>query len=438
MNKLKFSQYNSLLKVTSNSSVIYNSKEDKCIIIKQEMNDILNFNPKEIEGYNPKLFNDLLSIGAIVVKDLNELNEVINHSKNIDNDESEFTLIINPTMNCNFKCWYCYESHILGSQLSPYILKKVFKLIDNILVEKKGLKTFILSFFGGEPLMYYKRSSMQIIDYLRAKYNQFSNINFSINFTSNGYLMNDFILNHLKENNESNHFQITLDGGEDFHNKVRNSGKKEGSYYKIIDSIKLLIRNNIQVLLRINYTTENIDSILSVLKDIKDIPISDRENLTIGLFRVWQDDKGIDIKDKVDSIKLLFAENNFRIDINETILDNLNNPCYADKKNELVINFNGDIYKCTARDFNQENKYGTLNENGEVDWIQKKITEWENIKIQSKACQSCRILPLCGGGCHQVNLENKGLDTCQMGYNDEDKDNVIMMRLSEYFVSEEV
>lgn len=438
MNQLKFSQYNSLIKVTSNSSVIYNSKEDKCIIIQQDMNDILNFNPEEIEDYNPKLFNDLVSIGVIVPKDLNELNEVINQSKKIDNDENEFTLIINPTMNCNFKCWYCYESHILGSQLSPKTLKKVFKLIDNILADKKDLKSFVLSFFGGEPLMYYKKTSMQIIDYLRTKYNQFPSINFSINFTSNGYLINDLILNHLKENKESNHFQITLDGGEEFHNKVRDSGKKEGSYNKILESIKLLIKNNIQVLLRINYTTENIDSISSILKDIKDIPISDRENLTIGLFRVWQDDKGIDIKDKVDSIKLMFAENNFRIDINETILDNLKNPCYADKKNELLINFNGDIYKCTARDFNQENKYGTLNENGEVDWIQEKLTEWENIKIQSKACQSCRILPLCGGGCHQVNLENKGLNTCQMGYNDEDKNNVIMMRLSEYFVSEEV
>lgn len=438
MTNLKFSQYNTLLKVTSKSSTIYNSREDKCIIIPQDMNDILSCDPAEIETFNPKLFSDLLSIGALIPEDFNELQEVINKSKNIDNNESEFTLIINPTMNCNFKCWYCYESHILGSQLSEKTLNKVYKLIDNILIQKKELKSFVLSFFGGEPLMYYKKTSMQIIDYLRSKYNQYPNINFSVNFTSNGYLVNNDIINHLNMANESNHFQITLDGGEEYHNKVRDSGKKEGSYHVIVNAIKLLIKNNIQVLLRINYTAENIHSVSSILNDINDIPAIDRDNLTIGLFRVWQDDKGMNIKDTVDSVKLMFAENNFRIDINETILDNLNNPCYADKKNELLINFNGDIYKCTARDFNKENKYGTLNENGEVDWINDKLNEWENIKIQSKACQSCRILPLCGGGCHQINLENKGLDTCQMGYNDDDKDNVIMMRLAEYFVNEEV
>jgi uncharacterized protein len=438
MKKLKFSQYNSLLKITSASSVIYNSKADKCIIIKQEMNDILNFDPEEIEKYNSKLFNDLKSMGALVPISTNELQEVIKQSKEVDNEENEFTLIINPTMNCNFKCWYCYESHILGSQLSTKTLSKVFKLIDSILEQKGDLKNFVLSFFGGEPLMYYQKTSMQIINYLRSKYNEFPNINFSINFTSNGYLVNELILNHLKENTESNHFQITLDGGEEFHNKVRDSGKKEGSYFKILDAIKLLIKNDIQVLLRVNYTCENIDSVMQIVDDIEDIPTKDRENLTIGLFRVWQDDKGADIKDKVNNTKSSFSERGFKIDINETILDNLKNPCYADKKNELLINFNGDVYKCTARDFNQENKYGTLNENGEVEWKDEKLREWENIKIQSKACQSCRILPLCGGGCHQVNLENKGLDTCQMGYNDNDKDNVIMMRLSEYFINEEV
>ncbi|WP_378105379.1 SPASM domain-containing protein [Chryseobacterium sp. sg2396] len=34
-----------------------------------------------------------------------------------------------------------------------------------------------------------------------------------------------------------------------------------------------------------------------------------------------------------------------------------------------------------------------------MEWNDKIVT-WETLKIQSKACQNCRILPLCGGGCH--------------------------------------
>lgn len=117
---------------------------------------------------------------------------------------------------------------------------------------------------------------------------------------------------------------------------------------------------------------------------------------------------------------------------NDDVLDNLINPCYADKKNEAVINYNGNVYKCTARDFSEENKYGELSEDGTINWNEK-LTKWENIKIQSKACQNCRILPLCGGGCHQINLESEGLNTCQMGFDDKKKDEIIMKRLYHSF-----
>ncbi len=136
----------------------------------------------ELTKIHPTFYNSLIKNGFLVNKELDEIEELKKISKKIDTDESHYSLIVNPTMNCNFKCWYCYESHILGSQLSEKTLNKVYKLIDNILIQKKELKSFVLSFFGGEPLMYYKKTSMQIIDYLRSKYNQYPNINFSVNF----------------------------------------------------------------------------------------------------------------------------------------------------------------------------------------------------------------------------------------------------------------
>src|SRR5690625_7616648 len=93
-------------------------------------------------------------------------------------------------MNCNFKCWYCYESHIEGSKMNNSNIGKICKLIDNILLNNKKLKTFDLSFFGGEPLMYYSKTSVPIIDYYRSKYSGYKDIKFTISFTSNGYLLN--------------------------------------------------------------------------------------------------------------------------------------------------------------------------------------------------------------------------------------------------------
>ncbi|MDR2235308.1 MAG: radical SAM protein [Chryseobacterium sp.] len=433
---MKLSKYNTILDVTPNSSVLYNSKEDKCLVFNTEKKHLFSMDPSMIASIDPAIYNDLLNINAIVESDKNELAEVILKSRQIDSSEKEFKLIINPTMNCNFKCWYCYESHIPGSKLSNNTIDRIYKLIENTLTKNKKLERFVLSFFGGEPLMYYNKTTRQIIDFLREKYSEYPHIQFSIHFTSNAYILNNEIISHLTEREEYKHFQITLDGGREEHNKVRDSGKKEGSYDKIIDSIKKLVSNKIDVLTRVNYTAQNIDSTREIIDDLKDIPEDFKKYLNVGYFRVWQDDTKVKVKDKVDTIYADYHTNEISVNQNDLYMDNLNNPCYADKKNELVVNFNGDIYKCTARDFSQENKYGTLDSDGNVDWIEDKLNEWENIKIQSKACQNCRILPLCGGGCHQVNLENKGLNTCQIGINDQQKDDIIMYRLSSLFVNE--
>ncbi len=54
------------------------------------MNDILSCDPAEIETFNPKLFSDLLSIGAIIPEDFNELQEVIEDiEEDLEGDEKE-------------------------------------------------------------------------------------------------------------------------------------------------------------------------------------------------------------------------------------------------------------------------------------------------------------------------------------------------------------
>ena len=415
---MKYSKYNSLIKLSSSLSVLYNSKEDKSIVISNTKTDLLKLSPEHLLYQDSEIYNNLIQINAIVSEDKNELQEVIDKGKQIENNDDYFKLIINPTMGCNFSCWYCYESHIIGSKMSTNNVSKILKLIDNILLDKPNLKTFDLAFFGGEPLMYYSKVTRPIIDYYRTKYDNYKNINFEVSFTSNGYLLSDTILNHLIEKNEYKHFQITLDGNREEHNKVRVAQKEEGSYDVIIGSIKKLLDNGVEVVLRVNYTAETLYSTIDILNDIGHFTEANKKKLSIDFHRVWQDTEEIsDIDEFKENIFQSFESSNFNV-VRNDVIDNFNNPCYADKENEVVINFNGDIYKCTARDFNKENSYGFIDDNGKLNWNEK-IETWKKLKIQSKACQSCRILPLCGGGCHQQNLEQLGTDSCQMGYSEE-------------------
>lgn len=58
-----------------------------------------------------------------------------------------------PTLDCNFRCWYCYESHHPG-KMTHEAMRAVTKFCET-LINSAGINTFMLDWFGGEPLMYF-------------------------------------------------------------------------------------------------------------------------------------------------------------------------------------------------------------------------------------------------------------------------------------------
>ncbi|MBW1619373.1 radical SAM/SPASM domain-containing protein [Empedobacter falsenii] len=410
----------------------YNSVNDKFMLLEYALYDLLQAainenNPIGLQEIHPDYFNALIQNGFIVNKEKDEYAEVREIIINTDQDESFFNIIINPTMNCNFKCWYCYENHIKSSKMSEDIIKKVYKLIDNV-TSKEKTKNLYLSWFGGEPLLYFDKVMIPILEYANRKTIE-KNIGFESDITTNGYLINQKMINNFIQYNIT-HNQITLDGHRDLHNTVRNVNEKRGSYDEIINNVKLLCKNNISTTLRINFTDETLKSVLNIIEDISDISNDDREWLEISFHQVWQTkEKGnLELSEKLKTIKKTFKENNFFVSGNTR--DNIRNSCYADKTNEVVINYNGDAFKCTARDFTKNNREGILQEDGTIDWFEKNTTRLM-AKLNNKPCQTCPILPLCGSGCSQVAFENNGEDYCVYDFDIEKKKEVVREHIIE-------
>ena len=105
-------------------------------------------------------------------------------------------------------------------------------------------------------------------------------------------------------------------------------------------------------------------------------------------------------------------------------MDFVRNSCYADKKNHATINYNGDLFKCTARDFETKNREGFLDENGNLVWNEKYDVRL-NSKFKNKPCLDCRILPICNGGCSQQALEHIGIDYCVNDFDEIKKTNIV-------------
>jgi uncharacterized protein len=80
--------------------------------------------------------------------------------------------------------------------------------------------------------------------------------------TTNGALITHDMIPSLNEI-QLKHYQITLDGGKEFHNKTRFSTNLKDSFGKIVDNVTMLVSaiNDIDMTIRINCTSENIHSI---------------------------------------------------------------------------------------------------------------------------------------------------------------------------------
>lgn len=432
LNSNKFSQFNTFVPYQE-KVVGFNSYTQEFMVIEPLLHELVKAakheqNVDELEEIHPSFFEALQEKGFIVGESVDEVQKVKDLRESVDFNEDLYHLTINPTMNCNFKCWYCYESHIKGSKMNPKTMDKIVKHIDWALEEKTEMKQLHLSWFGGEPMLYFDHVVVPIVEE-SIKKAEAKGVHFSTSFTTNGYLIRERMVPFFQQNNV-NHFQITLDGYRETHNKIRFTANQKGTYDEIVESIKLLCNHGLFVMTRINYTDETLEDILSIMHDFLDLPKESRRNMKFSFHNVWQDKNPN--HSKLEGIISIFRENGFFTESVFSIMDTVRNSCYADKKNHATINYNGEVHKCTARDFSSKNKEGTLTEDGRIEWGEKYHRRMD-IKFKNKPCLECRLLPICNGGCSQQALEHiaAGTEYCVWEDSGVNKDDIIISKFKQ-------
>lgn len=431
---MKFSQFNAVIPY-SEKYAVYNSFTQKVIFIDPTLKEILDAAMNEgvdnLEAIHPTFYQYLSDQEFLVDNNINEVDQLRARVRSIDETTDSYLLTINPSMNCNFKCWYCYETHVKGSRLDSDTIARINTFIFNT-ANIKGLKNFGLNLFGGEPLLYFEKDVIPVLDQYISQC-RLNNLAPTIHFTTNGYLVDQTFVDYFNEKEVTPSFQITLDGYREKHDEVRYVSANKGSYFKIIDNIKLLIKNKFPVQIRINYTEKNVDGTHLIAEEFSDVDPYFRNNyLRMNYHRVWQDGKH-------DNTYLLLEENVRKVEeaglaaTTHESPNNVYNSCYADKRNSAVINFNGDVFKCTARDFTHIKRDGYLDDQGDIIWENNSLERRMNAKFKNKPCLTCRIMPLCNGGCSQLAVEfmESVDDYCIYSGNENEKMRIVKNKIRE-------
>ena len=436
---MKVSPFNSYISLSDNRVLGYNSFHRRFIILPQKISKVLQTYDINLMSNNllhkisPETFQLLKESGFIINSGVDELSILDKELETINCCESNAELHINPTLDCNFRCWYCYEEHMAGSKMSEEVLEAVKNYLNKTIAQP--LRHFRLSFFGGEPLLKFDSVCKPLIEEAAGLCAE-RGASFHTSFTTNSYLLTQDMADYLGR--FSCGMQITLDGHREFHNKVRFAPGGIGSYDRIISNVAMLADVGVRVVLRINYTLGNLESVSEIISDLKAQNIVESNKIVIDFQRVWQDNhKGGDEK-----IKLLIKEYGRQlkeIGISYSLPD-LHNPrvssCYGDKKNYICVNYNGDFYKCTARDFKPERRAGHLAPDGTLVWEPGRREAWEKAKFSREICRSCRIAPICLGGCRQRGLESPDDRRCPLGYDEARKDELILQRFEHQYLND--
>ena len=422
---MKLSMFNVFFEHDDNI-IAYNGFSNEFLILDPELHEILISVSKsndwnELKSIHSEFYETLVQKGFIVSFKDDEVLRVKNVVYEAELfQEKSYTLTINPTMNCNFKCWYCYETHIKDSKMSNETIGGIVNHVKHVLETKPKLEDFILSWFGGEPLLYFDKTVLPILKEIVPLFES-RGVKFSSGFTTNGFLINQDVINQCKKY-KADFFQITLDGHRERHNKVRFVSKQRGSYDEIIQNIKLSLKNEVSVSVRINISEETLENILNIIHDFEEISELDRQFLSFSFHEVWQEEK--ELTRDIQAIVHEFRKKKFNTLFEGNNTDAMRNSCYADKKNHATINYNGDVFKCTARDFESKSREGLLNKDGIIEW--NEIYERRmSSKFKNAPCLECKLLPICNGGCTQHALESQGKDYCIYNYNEDRKTDVI-------------
>lgn len=424
---MKLSNYAWIIKY-ENTYILYKSFHETSVVIEEPLKMLLELGDwQHLEYVHPTFYAYLVEKGFLVNDDIDESKAVIAEWEDEDTDKSVYTITVNPTMDCNMRCWYCYEEHIKGSAMNDSTLHSLMKLISKKIEDEK-LKVIHLKFFGGEPLMYFHEivsPLMEEVKTLCCKYNK----KYSISFTTNGFLLTEDMLDNLK-NYETDYpisFQISLDGNKTKHNKIKFLSKQKDTYSVILNNLVSALYKGMFLRLRLNCTTQNVYSFVDVANELRILPDNLKKLVVVDPHQVWQDYKNDnpEFREALIAIRKAFVDAGFFVKEDKKI-----NPerCYADKGDGCVINYNGDVFSCTARKFTEENREGILSENGDVVWNERKDLRMQK-RFGNTTCKKCTIYPLCHGKCSQYKLETAGKNGCLCEYTQEEKERLIISRI---------
>lgn len=331
-------------------------------------------------------------------------------------DKSYLSVTILPTINCNFKCVYCYEN-----PESLYMSKEVVERVKRFFNKKiPGCKQVKISWFGGEPLLQ-KEVIFELMEHVNMLCKKYG-VALAGTMNTNGYLLDRKTFKRLVSL-KIRTYEICVDGPIDTHNRQRPHRELADSYQCIIKNLtdikKEIKTNTFAIGIRTNVTPELEGVLDEHIRQMSELfSGDDRFYLSFQGVRNWGGERinsemvlGTVREKKMHSCWHAVATKNRMKSIEAIPIIPFAGYCDATRHNGYVINYDGSLHKCTLAMFNPDSKdidsIGYIDQYGNPIVDEEKHACWiiKPTPIREQ-CKKCKLFPVCiDGSCvYQRNI----------------------------------
>ncbi|MEG3166122.1 SPASM domain-containing protein [Sphingomonas sp. PB2P19] len=335
-------------------------------------------------------------------------------------------IVICPSMDCNFRCTYCFEAPLQAridsgqmptraAHMTRAQVAHIFTSFDDLLPFNDSIANHI-TLFGGEPLWARNLDVVtDIVERARAR-------SMTVSAVSNGYDLGAY--RHLLGAGGIQRVQISLDGPAAIHDRMRPLKGGGANFDRIIaniDSAKGIPGFNIDI--RMNYDSGNMAHATALHALLEEYGIIGRANVSFHANLISMNHSG-DGKDyatikqyEAVSKTLPDAELDcFTSGLRSNYVDALDTGAPLARRAHFCSATSGmyvycpddRIYSCWEGIGEEHSWIGTFG-NGPIDWRMNAVRRWHDRTAPAMPkCQTCSHLFLCGGGCAVHAIEQTG------------------------------
>jgi uncharacterized protein len=413
---LKASKYNYFVKYDEDNFIGYNFLYRSMMRIPADafpiINELLNpdNNDMDFNQLPPQWLESLQETQFFVRKDIDEL-ALIKHLyfRNLYANDT-LSLIVLPTLWCNFTCPYCNEIK-RPLFMKPEIEEALIKWVETAFKNKRHIG---IAWFGGEPLLA-KKTIFRLTEKIR-DFCDTIGATYSAALTTNGFYLDEKFIDSLKDL-DIKAVHITLDGDKADHDKLRRLRNGSGSFERVFNNIVAFCENSkdCNLELRVNCCDDNYAGIEQLLKRF---PRSVIERSQIYFRWVYASEannyrefshsaKGSDPYYGLAKLYSAASALGWRTD--NPALSFPNAYCEVDYLDHYAISPSGSIFLC-SHTFKDSEAIGSLLQkqkfNSEV--ISKYIKWYSTDPFEDAKCIACQLLPICEGGCRKARSMGQG------------------------------